>query len=341
MRRIALVSIVFLLTAPVFASGALGASAQPRRTAQQPRRPSPSAQSQRPASSETARCGTPLGFQVLLDRHDFSPGEIDGRIGPNARRALSAFQESNGLTPSGKADCDAWNALGGESAEPITTEYQITEADAEGPFTTEIPRDLMEQSKLPALGYRSTLERVGERFHASPALLTQLNRGKAFSAGATVTVPAVTPFEVSEKSRAARPTAGVHVEVSRENFLRVVDANNKTIFFAPVSSGSEHDPLPAGNWKVTSIDWNPEFHYNPALFWDANPSDSKATIQPGPNNPVGVVWIGISAEHYGLHGTPEPSNVGYTQSHGCVRLTNWAAAHLASLVAIGTPVIFQ
>src|SRR5262249_53268543 len=131
------------------------------------------------------------------------------------------------------------------------------------------------------------------------------------------------------------------VEVSRDNFLRVVGSDGNTIFFAPVSSGSEHDPLPAGNWRVTSVDWHPAFHYNPALFWDANPSDSKATIKPGPNNPVGVVWIGITAEHYGLHGTPEPSHVGYTQSHGCVRLTNWNAAHLASLVGIGTPVVFQ
>ena len=92
---------------------------------------------------------------------------------------------------------------------------------------------------------------------------------------------------------------------------------------------------------MTSISWRPEFHYNPELFWDANPQHSKATIKPGPNNPVGVVWIDLNLEHYGLHGTPEPSRIGYTQSHGCVRLTNWDAARVASIVQPGTPVLFR
>ncbi len=111
--------------------------------------------------------------------------------------------------------------------------------------------------------------------------------------------------------------------------------------FAPVTSGSEHDPLPIGQWKVLSVNWMPPFSYNPDLFWDADPSHTKARIKPGPNNPVGAVWIDIDKEHYGIHGTPEPSKVGHTQSHGCVRLTNWDAARLAALVAPGTPVIFK
>ena len=110
---------------------------------------------------------------------------------------------------------------------------------------------------------------------------------------------------------------------------------------APVTSGSSHDPLPLGNWKVRSVSWMPEFHYNPELFWDAKATDTKATIKPGPNNPVGVVWIDINVEHYGLHGTPEPSRIGYTQSHGCVRLTNWDAARVAAFVGANTPVIFK
>jgi len=122
--------------------------------------------------------------------------------------------------------------------------------------------------------------------------------------------------------------------------LTVTDPDGKVLFYAPVTTGSEHDPLPIGEWKVTSIQFNPKFHYNPDLFWDADPSHTKATIQPGPNNPVGLVWINLSKEHYGLHGTPEPATIGRTQSHGCVRLTNWDALKLAGLVQPGTRVIF-
>jgi lipoprotein-anchoring transpeptidase ErfK/SrfK len=107
----------------------------------------------------------------------------------------------------------------------------------------------------------------------------------------------------------------------------------------PSSSGSEHDPLPIGTWKIKGVSRNPKFHYNPKLFWDASPADSKLTIAPGPNNPVGVVWIDLTKPHYGIHGTPEPSEVGHTQSHGCIRLTNWDAMELAGMVAPGTPAI--
>jgi lipoprotein-anchoring transpeptidase ErfK/SrfK len=120
----------------------------------------------------------------------------------------------------------------------------------------------------------------------------------------------------------------------------VTDGEGHTLLFAPVTTGSEHDPLPIGEWKVRGVLHDPEFHYNPELFWDADPSHAKATIKPGPNNPVGVVWIDLSREHYGLHGTPEPSEIGKTASHGCVRLTNWDAERVASLVHPGTRVLF-
>jgi lipoprotein-anchoring transpeptidase ErfK/SrfK len=107
-----------------------------------------------------------------------------------------------------------------------------------------------------------------------------------------------------------------------------------------VTTGSEHDPLPIGTWKVTGVQHDPKFHYNPELFWDADASDAKTTIAPGPNNPVGVVWIDISRPHYGLHGTPEPATIGKVTSHGCVRLTNWDALKLAGIVRPGTRVVF-
>jgi lipoprotein-anchoring transpeptidase ErfK/SrfK len=131
------------------------------------------------------------------------------------------------------------------------------------------------------------------------------------------------------------------VRVSRgAGALSVTDADGRTVFYAPVTTGSEKDPLPLGEWKVNGVQRNPPFRYNPDLFWDANPSHTKATIPPGPNGPVGLVWIDISKEHYGLHGSPEPTRIGRTESHGCVRLTNWDALRLAALVKAGTRVIF-
>jgi lipoprotein-anchoring transpeptidase ErfK/SrfK len=122
--------------------------------------------------------------------------------------------------------------------------------------------------------------------------------------------------------------------------VTVAGSDGRIVFYAPVTTGSEHDPLPIGEWTVRGVQFDPSFHYNPALFWDADAKDTKATIPPGPNNPVGLVWIDISKDHYGLHGTPEPSQIGRTESHGCVRLTNWDALTLAGLVKPGTRVVF-
>jgi lipoprotein-anchoring transpeptidase ErfK/SrfK len=105
-------------------------------------------------------------------------------------------------------------------------------------------------------------------------------------------------------------------------------------FLRPI--GSAHDPLPLGNWKIQGVARNRSFHYNPQLFWDASPKHEKAKIPPGPNNPVGVVWIDLSKPHYGIHGTPEPSKIGKTQSHGCIRVTNWDAEALAQAVSPGS-----
>jgi lipoprotein-anchoring transpeptidase ErfK/SrfK len=134
----------------------------------------------------------------------------------------------------------------------------------------------------------------------------------------------------------------MRIEVSQsDSALRVFNADNSLAWFAPVTMGSEHDPLPIGEWKVTGVGWMPEFRYNPDLFWDANPNHKGAIIKAGPNSPVGVVWIDINVEHYGLHGTPEPGRVGHTASHGCVRLTNWDAARLTAIARAGMAVTFR
>ena len=286
-------------------------------------------------------CGDYVSFQVLLDRQGFSSGQIDGKPGINFTHALSAAQAARTLNATGKADCETWKALGGDKSEPTVTTYTVTEADLDGPFEKTIPRQLVDQAKLPALEYQSPIEAIAERFHTSPALIQQLNPNLRLAAGQEIRVPAVPPFDPS-----VRPTndvtGDVTVTVSRaDSALRATRADGTIVLFAPVTTGSEHDPLPPGDFKVIGVSWLPVFHYNPDLFWDAKAGDSKATIPAGPNNPVGVVWIALSLDHYGLHGTPEPSNIGRTQSHGCVRLTNWDAARLASLVKPGTPVHFE
>jgi lipoprotein-anchoring transpeptidase ErfK/SrfK len=281
-------------------------------------------------SNPASRAAATLRAQILLDRAHFSPGQIDASTGANFQRALRAFQESRSLPASGRLDDPTWQALNSDTA-PALAPYRITEQDVAGPFVP-VPKDMMEQSKMQQLGYETPMEAIGEQFHLSPQLLQRLNPGKTFAANDEIIIPNV-----------LSPPAGTaaQIVVTKAGVLQVLDADGKVIAHFPCSSGSEHDPLPIGKWKVTGIAKDPKFHYNPDLFWDADPSHSKAKIPPGPNNPVGMVWIGLSKEHYGIHGTPEPSTVGHTQSHGCIRLTNWDAMELASLIAPGVPALLQ
>jgi lipoprotein-anchoring transpeptidase ErfK/SrfK len=306
-----------------------------------PHRPPPRAAAAKKAPDVNLPCGDLVGFQVLLDRQGFSPGEIDGTLGDNFSRALAAFQTAHQL-PSGEPDCATWEALGAGSPQPTIIPYVVTDDDLKGPFEKAIPPRLAEQAKLETLGYRSPLEALAERYHTSPALLARLNPGLVVAAGREIKVPAVTPFTPDSKPAADASAGDITIQVSKaESALRATRADGTLVFFAPVSSGSVHDPLPSGDFKVLGVGWRPVFHYNPNLFWDAKATDEKAIIKSGPNNPVGVVWISLSLEHYGIHGTPEPGHVGHTESHGCVRLTNWDAVRVASLVKPGTAVVFR
>ena len=272
-----------------------------------------------------------LRAQILLDRANFSPGEIDGQTGANFQRAVSGFQEARKLTVTGQLDEATWAALNADTTPPVAP-YRITEADVKGPFTP-IPKDMMEQSKQTSLNFESPEEALGEQFHISPGLLKRMNPTAKFTAGEEIQVPNVITN--------VAPVKAAKVVVSKQGWLRALDAAGNILAQYPCSSGSEHDPLPIGTWKINGVAKNPPFHYNPKLFWDADPSHSKAKIPPGPNNPVGVAWIDLSKEHYGIHGTPVPGNVGHTQSHGCIRLTNWDVMELAGMVAPGTPAILQ
>jgi lipoprotein-anchoring transpeptidase ErfK/SrfK len=192
----------------------------------------------------------------------------------------------------------------------------------------------MQQAKLSYLGYASPLEGLSEKFHCSPEALRALNPGAAFdTAGQSLQVPAI---------RSPRTAMAAKVVVSKsKSTVSAFGADGKLIAQYPATTGSEHDPLPIGDWKIRGVVKNPKFNYNPALFWDADAKQAKAVIAPGPNNPVGLVWIDLSKQHYGIHGTPEPSQIGHTQSHGCIRLTNWDALELAGMVSAGTPAILE
>jgi lipoprotein-anchoring transpeptidase ErfK/SrfK len=274
-----------------------------------------------------------LRAQTLLARAHFSCGVLDGQFGSNLSKALAAYQQDRQLPATGAVDEATWEALDTDTA-PVLVSYTVSGDDVKGPFIGTVPKDMAAQAALPVMGYTSAEEELAARFHTSVAVLHSLNPGVDLtSVGQQLTVPNAI---VLPPGRAAR------VVVSKsDSSVRAYGADGKLLAYYVATIGSDHDPLPIGNWKILGVSRNPVFHYNPDLFWDAKPGDTKATIQPGPNNPVGLVWIDLSKEHYGIHGTPDPALIGHAFSHGCIRLTNWDALDLAAMVRPGVPVTLE
>jgi lipoprotein-anchoring transpeptidase ErfK/SrfK len=294
--------------------------------------------------------------QVLLDVAGFPAGVIDGKKGMSFRKAVQGFQQSRSLEVTGELDTPTRQALlqiGRQSTRNLALGPEVFE----GPFVYPFPKKPEAQAKLGFLGYRNQLEKLAEMFHTTPDTIVALNGpDKPLRQGEVLRLPNVLPSSraYGEKLKPeyakwfnalnvdANQPQGDHVVVDKsEGVLKVLDAGDRLIAQFPVTMGSSHDPLPLGTWKAATYAFLPPFHYQPDLFWDVADDKEDKRLPPGPNGPVGVAWLDLTKENYGIHGTGAPETIGRAESHGCIRMTNWDVLRLSRIMKPGFKAVFQ
>lgn len=276
---------------------------------------------------------TVLKLQVLLDRSHVSPGVIDGRQGGNLNKAISALQSMHNLPANGRLGPDIWDILQVVAERPILMDYTISDKDVAGPFVPVMPKDYAEMAELPKLAYRDPVEALAEKFHMDEAFLRNLNPDSDFTqAGTIITVVDVGP---NAKAKVAHLVA----DASTRQLLGY-NENWDVVVAYPATIGSTDLPSPSGIHAVKAVAENPEYWYRPKVNFQQGNNTKPLRLASGPNNPVGTVWIGLDKPTYGIHGSPEPSKIDKTNSHGCLRLTNWDAQELVKLVKPGVDVEF-
>ena len=274
-----------------------------------------------------------VALQTFLDRAGFSPGVIDGRMGNNVQKALDAYRSATGRTLAATGDSEEiLSSLSLDGGLPMTS-YTITAKDAAGPYVASIPSDYGQKAQLASLSYTSVPEMLAEKFHMDERLLKSLNPDADFSRPGT-TIKVVNPGTPKKAT-----VSKIIADKSKKQLL-AYDAEDRLVAAYPATIGSSDTPSPSGTVTVERIALDPSYTYNPQKNFRQGNNDRVLTINPGPNGPVGDVWIALSKPSYGIHGTPEPAKIGKTSSHGCVRLTNWDARELAGMVSPGVTVEF-
>ncbi|KJV45786.1 murein L,D-transpeptidase [Acinetobacter indicus] len=270
---------------------------------------------------------------VMLNNAYASPGAIDGTSGKNTLKAIASFQQMNGIKPTGVLTQETWDALiARQGSKPAFVEYTITEDDLKGPYVKSIPGDYALQAKMKGLHYTSVTEMLGEKFHMDENFLKKLNPNANFNKAGQKLIVANVRNDLPED---------IHLIVAHKGAkqLYLFNSRNQMIASFPASIGNTNTPSPTGTYKVTGVAPNPWYSYSPSNFIQGK-NMKPLSLPPGPNGPVGNIWIGLSKKSFGIHGTPNPSMISKSYSHGCIRLTNWDANDLGRKVRSGVTVKF-